>query len=101
MLRRMAIREGYAEKMTVTETAISIWTTSRKIKMQRWIAMCDLWKDDPRYKDDLMETWYHMTPMQYAYEIVEGNRCQLEELWVRRIGARKDISSGTEGSTTS
>jgi hypothetical protein len=63
--------------------------------------MCDLWKDDPRYKDNLMETWYHMTPMQYAYEIVEGNQCQLEELWVGRIGARKDISSGTEGSMTS
>ena len=37
-------------------------------------------KDDPRYKDSLMETWYQMTPLHYAYEIVEGNQCQLEDL---------------------
>jgi len=48
-----------------------------------------------------METWYQMTPMQYAYEIVEGNQCQLEDLWVGRIHARLDESSSTEGSTTS
>jgi hypothetical protein len=40
VLKRMAIREGYTEKGTVVETAISTWTTPRKIKMQRWIAMC-------------------------------------------------------------
>jgi hypothetical protein len=57
--------------------------------------------DDPRYRDDLMETWYQTTPMQYAYELVEGNQCQLEELWIGKIRARKDKSSSTEASTTS
>jgi len=62
---------------------------------------CGLSKDDPRYKDDLMEVWYQMTPMQYAYEIVEGNQCRLEDLWIGGISARKDNLSSTEGSTTS
>jgi len=48
-----------------------------------------------------METWYYMTSMQYAYGIVEGNQCQIEELGFGRIRARKDISPGIEGSTTS
>ena len=47
-----------------------------------------------------METWYYMTSMQYAYGIVEGNQCQIEELGFGRIRARKDISPGIEGSTT-
>jgi hypothetical protein len=38
--KAIAIREGHTGKKTVVETAISTGTTPRKIKMERWIAMC-------------------------------------------------------------
>ena len=48
-----------------------------------------------------METWYQMTPIQYTWEIVEGNQCQLEELWIGKIHATKDRSSSMESSMIS
>jgi hypothetical protein len=32
--------------------------------------------------NDLMETCYQMTPIQYAFEVGVGNQCQLQELWL-------------------
>jgi hypothetical protein len=48
-----------------------------------------------------MESWYHMTPMDLAWEIVEGKRCRLEELWTGKILATMDRSSSMESSMTS
>ena len=42
-----------------------------------------------------------MTPMDLAWEIVEGKRCRLEELWTGKILATMDRSSSMESSMTS
>jgi hypothetical protein len=48
---------------------------------------CGLSADDPRYDESLMSSWYEMTPMQYALEIVASNTCRLNDLWAGRISA--------------
>jgi hypothetical protein len=37
-----------------------------------------------------MSSWYHMEPVQYALEIVEGNTYMLEGLWQGRLHARQE-----------
>ena len=51
---------------------------------------CGLSKDDPRYDEELMSSWYQMEPVQYALEIVEGNTYMLEGLWQGRLHARQE-----------
>jgi len=42
-----------------------------------------------------------MTPIQYAWEMVEGNQCQLEGLWIGKIHATKDRLSSIGSSMIS